>query len=399
MRIVDLRTHVLLDPGYDVDATSSAQDTIVVEIETDDGLVGIGETDLNAWVARACIEAPGTHTMDQGLRSLLIGRDPRDPEAIWDELYVRTAMTGRRGALVNAIGAIDIALWDLAGKAAGVPTWQLLGEQARTSLTPYASLQPEVSSFDAYLSSMTAWATRARDLGFQAAKLEATFTGPYAHKGLDGPDEWVIEVARAVRSAAGPEMTLMVDVQYAFDSVERALRVAEGLAEFDIYFLETPLWVDDLEGYAELTRRSPVPIAQGEWLTTRHEFAALIEGGCVDVVQPDIGRVGGLTEARRVVRMAEARDLTVVPHAWKTGISVAVAAHLAMVTPGMPFFEFLPAELCETRLRKELVRDELVYRGGSLGIPQLPGLGVELNHVAMAEFAEAARRVTPAALR
>ena len=148
MRIVDLRTHVLLDPGYDVDATSSAQDTIVVEIETDDGLVGIGETDLNAWVARACIEAPGTHTMDQGLRSLLIGRDPRDPEAIWDELYVRTAMTGRRGALVNAIGAIDIALWDLAGKAAGVPTWQLLGEQARTSLTPYASLQPEVSSLD-----------------------------------------------------------------------------------------------------------------------------------------------------------------------------------------------------------------------------------------------------------
>ena len=88
--------------------------------------------------------------MDQGLRSLLLGRDPGDPEAIWDDLYVGTAMTGRRGALVNAIGAIDIALWDIAGKAAGVPTWRLLGEQARESLTPYASLQPEVSSFEAY---------------------------------------------------------------------------------------------------------------------------------------------------------------------------------------------------------------------------------------------------------
>ena len=104
MRITDVRTHVLLDPGYDVEATSSAQDTIVVEIETDEGIVGIGETDLNAWIARACIEAPGTHTMDQGLRTLLLGRDPGDPEAIWDDLYVRTAMSGRRGALVMPSG-------------------------------------------------------------------------------------------------------------------------------------------------------------------------------------------------------------------------------------------------------------------------------------------------------
>ena len=200
-----------------------------MEIETDEGICGIGETDLNAWIARACIEAPGTHTMDQGLRSLLLGRDPGDPEAIWQDLYVRTAMTGRRGALVNAIGAIDIALWDIAGKAAGVPTWRLLGEKARESLTPYASLQPEVSSLDAYRASMAEWAARARDLGFHAAKLEATFDGPYAHKGLHGSDDWVVEVARAAREAAGPDMTLMVDVQYAFDSVERALRVAEAL--------------------------------------------------------------------------------------------------------------------------------------------------------------------------
>jgi L-alanine-DL-glutamate epimerase-like enolase superfamily enzyme len=398
MRITDVRTHVLLDPGYDIGATSSAQDTIVVEIETDEGLVGVGETDLNAWVARACIEAPGTHTMDRGLRAMLLGLDPLDPVAIWQELYVGTAMTGRRGALINAIGAIDIALWDLAGKAAGVPSWKLLGEQAHDGLTPYASLQPEVDSFDGYVRSMTAWATRARELGFTAAKLEATFDGPYAHAGLSGPDEWVVEVVRSVRAAAGPEMTLMVDVQYAFDDVARALRVAEAIAEYDIYFLETPLWVDDLAGYAELARRSPVRIAQGEWLTTRFEFAALIDGGCVQVVQPDIGRVGGLTEARRVARMAAEQDLIVVPHAWKTGISVAVAAHLAMVTPHMPFFEFLPAELCESRLRKELVHDELVYHEGSLGVPSRPGLGFELNRDALEEFAEAARRITPAGL-
>ena len=128
----------------------------MVEIETDEGITGIGETDLNAWIARACIEAPGTHTMDRGLRPLLIGRDPTDVEAIWQELYVGSCMSGRRGALMHAIGALDIALWDLRGKAEGVPCWQLWGKARGETLTPYASLQPEVSSFDAYLESMVA---------------------------------------------------------------------------------------------------------------------------------------------------------------------------------------------------------------------------------------------------
>jgi L-alanine-DL-glutamate epimerase-like enolase superfamily enzyme len=398
MRITDVRTHVLVDPGLDPGATSSAQDTIVVEVDTDEGITGIGETDLNAWIARACIESPATNTMDRGLRAMLLGRDPRDPEGIWQDLYVGSAMTGRRGAVVNAIGALDIALWDIAGKAAGVPAWRLLGEQAHEHLVPYASLQPEVSSFDAYVESMTGWATTARDLGFTAAKLEATFSGPYVHKGLEGPDEWVVEVVRAVRDAVGPQMTLMVDVQYAFDSVERALRCAESIAPYDVMFLETPLWADDLDGYAELRARSPVRIAQGEWLTTRFEFEELLSRECVDVAQPDIGRVGGLTEARRVARMAAERDLLVVPHAWKTGISVAVAAQLAMVTPHMPVFEFLPAELCASRLRKELVDDELAFDAGRLPVPARPGIGVELNRDALAEFSEAARRATPASL-
>jgi L-alanine-DL-glutamate epimerase-like enolase superfamily enzyme len=393
VRITEIHTHVLLDPGYDPSATSSAQDTIVVEIETDEGITGIGETDLNAWIARACIEAPGTHTMDRGLRSILLGADPLDPPALWERMYVGTAMTGRRGALVHAIGALDIALWDICGKARGVPCWQLFGSPVRERLTPYASLQPEVSSFDAYVQSMTAWAARARQMGFRAAKLEATFSGPYAHKGLAGPDEWITEVVRSVRAAAGPEMTLMVDVQYAFDSVDRALRCAEALAGFDVFFLETPLWVDDLAGLAELARRSPVRIASGEWLSTRHDFADLIVRGGVHVAQPDIGRVGGLTEARRVCDLAAAHERLVVPHAWKTGISVAVAAHLAMVTPHMPFFEFLPAQLCESRLRKELVTDELVYVGGELPIPARPGLGIELNRDVLEEFARAAAQI------
>jgi L-alanine-DL-glutamate epimerase-like enolase superfamily enzyme len=390
VKIVDVRTHVLLDPGVDVDATSSAQDTIVVEVATDEGIVGIGETDLNAWIARACIEAPGTHTMDRGLKRMLIGQNPLAPERIWQELYVGSAMSGRRGAVVHALGALDIALWDICGKARGVPCWQLWGEAARTALTPYASLQPEVESFDAYVGSMVRWATLARDMGFRACKLEATFSGPYVHKGLVGPDERVGEVIAAVRSAVGPEMTIMVDVQYAFDSVERALRSIEAWEGLDVFFLETPLWPDDLAAYAELSARSPVPIAAGEWLSSRHEFEALLDHGGVHVAQPDIGRVGGFTEARRICDLARDRGRLIVPHAWKTGISVAVAAQLAMVTPQMPFFEFLPAELCESRLRKDLTRDELVFRDGVLLPPKRPGLGVELVREAVEEFASVA---------
>jgi L-alanine-DL-glutamate epimerase-like enolase superfamily enzyme len=391
MQVVDVKTHVLLDPGYDPGATSSSQDTIVVEVITDEGIVGIGETDLNAWIARACIEAPGTHTMDRGLKRMLLGRDPLEPEQIWEDLYIGSAMTGRRGAGVHALGALDIALWDICGKARGVPCWQLWGEAERAELLPYASLQPEVGSFEAYVDLMVDWAIRAKEIGFTACKLEATFSGPYVHKGLVGPDDRVTEVVAAVRSAVGPGLTIMVDVQYAFDSVERALRVAESWDGLDVFFLETPLWTDDVAAYAELSARAPVRIAAGEWLSTRHDFEVLIDQGGVQVAQPDIGRVGGFTEARRVCDLAASRERLIVPHAWKTGISVAAAAHLAMVTPHMPFFEFLPAELCESRLRRELAVDELVFANGTLRPPERPGLGIELDRDALAFFARAAQ--------
>jgi L-alanine-DL-glutamate epimerase-like enolase superfamily enzyme len=134
-----------------------------------------------------------------------------------------------------------------------------------------------------------------------------------------------------------------------------------------------------------------VRIAAGEWLSTRHDFQVLIDQGGVHVAQPDIGRVGGFTEARRVCALAATRERLIVPHAWKTGISVAAAAHLAMVTPHMPFFEFLPAELCESRLRRELTVDELVFASGTLRPPERPGLGIELDRDALAFFARAAQ--------
>jgi L-alanine-DL-glutamate epimerase-like enolase superfamily enzyme len=393
VHVTEVRCHVLLDPGYDPDATSSAQDTIVVEVETDEGVVGIGETDLNAWVARALIEAPGTHTMDRGLGASVIGMDPLDPPAAWDALYLATAMTGRRGAGIHALGALDLALWDIAGKVAGRPCWQLLGEQAHEALRPYASLLPEVATFEEYVPAMVERVLEARRLGFGAAKLEIIFDGPYASMGLRESDERATEVIAAVRDAVGSAFTLMVDVGYAFDSVERAARVLESWEPFDLFFVETPLWSDDLDGYAELARRVPMKLAAGEWLATHHEFEELLDRGLVAVAQPDVGRVGGLTESRRVCELAATRGRQVVPHCWKTGISVAAAAQLAAVTPHCPYFEFLPAALAESALRRELVTEELELSDGRLALPARPGLGVELDRDALERFTEAAARL------
>src|SRR6266480_3863486 len=237
VRITDVECHVLLDPDYDIGATSSAQDDIVVEIHTDEGISGVGETDVNPWMARAAIQAPGTHTMGQGLTEMLLGSDPMDVEGIWDRLYVGSAMNGRRGVVVNAIGAIDMALHDLRGKALGRPCHELLGGAVKDAVTPYASLQPEVSSFEAYRDSLVAWAIEARERGYGAAKLEVTLDGPYAHKGLLCPDHRTTEVVAAVRDAVGPEFTLMVDVGYAWDSPEAALATLRDWQPFGLFFV------------------------------------------------------------------------------------------------------------------------------------------------------------------
>ena len=164
------------------------------------------------------------------------------------------------------------------------------------------------------------------------------------------------------------------------------------LEKYDIFFVETPLPSDDLEGYAKLADATQIRIAAGEWLQTRFEFADLMDRGCVDVVQPDIGRVGGITEAVRVVQMALDRGKIVVPHCWKTGIGVAATAHVAAVAPNCRFMEFLPAPVAYSRLRKELVDEELTVVNGKIPLPQRPGLGFELRRAAVAEFAAAAER-------
>ncbi len=387
MKITKIDCHVLLIPDYDMSACSSAQDDLVVEIHTDEGLVGIGETDTNPWIARECIRARGTHCMGLGLEEMLLGADPLDPEALWEKLYSGSKMTGRRGAVICAIGALDMALWDLRGKALGKPVYELLGGSRSRPVVPYASLLPTGNTVAEQRASLLEKVVKVQKLGYRAAKIEVCINGPYSHNGLQANDDEGVEMVAACRQAVGPDFTLMVDVAYAWPSVAHALRVLEQLAPHNIYFCETPIDIDDLEGYASLHDQSPIPIAAGEWQNTHWEFLELADRGKLDVLQPDVGRVGGFTDARRVCRIAEERGRRIVPHCWKSAIGIAASAHLATSTPVCPFIEFLPAELSESPLRRELVQQEFELVDGALRLPTQPGLGVDLNDDALRRFA------------
>ncbi len=386
MRITRIDCHVLLVPDYDEEACSSAQDNIVVVVHTDEGVVGVGETDTNPWIARECIVARGTHCMGLGLEQMLLGENPLDTERIWQKLYSGSKMSGRRGAVICAIGALDMALWDICGKTLGVPVYQLLGGAVKDHITPYASLLPSGRTLEDYRTGLVEKAKQAKAFGFRAGKMEVCIKGPYAHNGIQADDEAIVETVAACREAVGSDFTLMVDVAYCWPTAVAALRVLERLEPYNLFFLETPIDIDDLEGYAFLGENSPIPIAAGEWQNTHWEFLDLADRGKLHVLQPDVGRVGGFTEMLKVTRLAAQRNRLIVPHCWKSGIGIAASAHVAAATACCPYIEFLPHALCESALRKELVVQDLSMENGLIAIPDQPGLGIELNKEAIDRY-------------
>ena len=386
MKITEIETYVLLADNYDPSLTSSAQDTCLVIIKTDEGIEGYGECDTSPWVAKAFIESPGTHTMDQCVKDILVGSDPLDINKLWSKIYIGSAMTGRRGAGVNAISAIDMALWDIKGKYENKPVFELLGGKKQNEVIPYASLQPVGHSFQEYKDSLVEWAKKAKDLGFKAVKSEVTLNGPYAHSGLKENDDKTTEVVEAVRNALGPEIKLMIDVQYRWLNADEALPVVKEWKDFDIYFLETPVWTDDIKSYARMHDEAPMKIAAGEWLSTRYEFEDLIVNGKIDVAQPDVGRCGGLTESKIIADMSQKYNRIIVPHCWKTSISISATAHFAFNTPNCAFIEYLPPQLCVEVLRKELATEGFEFKDGKILPPTKPGLGIELNKDAIKKY-------------
>jgi L-rhamnonate dehydratase len=370
VKITDVEAIVLRrhDPVRDI--SDGTQDTLVVRIRTDAGLVGIGEVDSAPEVVKAAIEAPKSHLTCTGFRQLLLGEDPRDVGRLWEKLYRGSLYFGRRGVGIHALSGIDIALWDLCGKALGQPVHRLLGGAHRDRVRAYAStLMPETPAEAGREAER--WAAQ----GFTAVKLGWGGFG----RSLD-TDVALVETARR---AVGDRVTLMFDIGLAWDAAT-AIRQVQRMERFEPYWIEEPLMPDDLRGYRRLADAVDTRIACGEQSVTRWEFEQLLDEGRVDVIQPDIAHAGGLTETRRIAELARLRGVPCVPHAFKTGILKAATLHLLAALPEAPFLEFC---VWDSPLAHDLVHPRFWIDGdGMVAVPQGPGLGIALDEQVLERY-------------
>ena len=343
-------------------------DVLVVRIETDAGITGIGEVTSQSYVCKACFEAPRSAARRHGLTSILLGENPLEPERLWEKMYYETNRYGRRGAAIHAISGADIALWDIKGKYEGRPVYELLGGPHRTTVRAYASVlfgdTPEETA---------RLAREFVDLGLTAAKFG---WGPF---GRD-PD-FDVALVQAARGALGDDRELMVDAGHAW-KVETAIKRARLLVPFHLTWLEEPLSQDDRSGYQQLCQVSPIPIAAGEGDVTHFDFADLIERG-VQVIQPDVAFCGGLTTCRRVSDLCHKHGRRPVPHCFSTGINLAASLHWMASVPEGDLVEYC---LRPSPLMRKLVKNLPPLIDGRVPVPNGPGLGIELDDQIISKY-------------
>src|ERR1035437_8287761 len=347
MKIQKIECLQLRSPHASPDDCDGAVDTAVIRITADNGVYGLGETDAPPNVMAALLETPTAHIWSRSVSEILLGQNPLEVEALWDKLYEGTIYHARRGLGIMLMSAIDIALHDLRGKLLGVPAYQLLGGAARAEVTPYATLFPSMPLGRSWAEMQTLCfdlIDKALALGFRAMKMEMLFYDLVS-------DRELVQFTHACRNRVGQDCDFMVDVGYRWKNFNDALWVLRSVEDAKLFFVETPLHTDDLDGLARLADATTTPVAVGEFLQSRHEFKELMDRGHCDVIQPDLGRVGGLTEAMRCARMAEERGLYCIPHAWKTGLTAAATRHFAAAAPACPYAEFFHQDFFPSFLR------------------------------------------------
>ncbi|NLS76392.1 MAG: mandelate racemase/muconate lactonizing enzyme family protein [Chloroflexi bacterium] len=383
MKITQCEVLVLGDPPPPERVEHRIAGLAVLRLHTDEGLIGLSEVfAVPPGVVKAVLDGP-----DSLFGAQLIGEDPFPPERLWSRLYNAMLHGNRRGWAVICIGAVDVALWDLCGKALGRPVWQLLGapersryqiasEQERRYVAPYCTIISLDYDRESVLRQQVERVERLRDLGYRAFKVEPMRSAP----------ETVVELARLAREAIGPDRMLAVDVGYLWNDVGQAAKVCEQLLEYDIYWLETPFPVDSLEAYARLSRQTRLRLAAGEHTVTRWEFLDLLDRGGVLVAQPYMTTCGGLTEARRIVELAQPRGALVCPGNWSTQLLGAASVHLAAISPVTPYIEYAPSEVYWSPLLRAIQELALPVVDGRIAFPSAPGMGVELPDDLLAHF-------------
>ena len=374
MKITGIDIHELRVPGWTGESFDGSYDNCIVLVHSDDGLTGIAEVDSVPSVIRAIIEAVPSHRHAMGLRASLQGFDVSDPVAAWERMYDCTHYYGRRGAVVHAISAIDIALWDLKGKREGRSVADLLGKPQRARVKAYGTIYPLGESVDEVRRNID----RGLALGLKAIKICAE---PHWRQDFAKAERLI----SAARDHVGPDINLMIDAAAAWFRPEDGLPLMPLLNELCFEWVEAPLPLDDVVGHRRF-QGFGVPIGGGDLgLTTRHEFAHLLDEGQVDIAQPDVTMVGGLTEMMRVAAYAWSRGKRVVPHGYKSNITIA--ANLAFLAQGSGE-EFCEYSTSRSPLRCDLTEESFeIGDDGRIAVPDRPGLGVTLNMETVGKFA------------
>jgi len=356
----------------DLDGTT---DTVIVKISDEAGRFGIGEADAPPQVVKSFLEMPTAHLWSRNVSEILLGSDPLEAAALWERLYEGTFWPGRRGLGIHAISAIDIALYDLAGKQHGVPAYKLLGGARRGKLRPYCTIFPGLAhgrSIEQLMREIGRQFDAAAAAGFRAVKMEVLFYDLVTDRELIG-------LIRQGRKMLGDDILMAVDFGYRWRNWHDALYVMDRIEDCAVFFAEAALQHDDLAGHARLAEKSRIRIGGAEAAATRWEVLEWLTRGAVGIVQPNIGRCGGLTEIRRIADLCEYHGAEVVPHGWKTGITSAVGRHFQAACAPAPVFEYVSPKVFDSLLRRELVSPEPEVVDGYIALPDRPGLGIDLN--------------------
>jgi D-galactarolactone cycloisomerase len=386
MKIRSVSSYILRVPLGDKTFYSSQtafpeRNSYLVRVETDAGLVGWGEG------GQYGPPEPVAACVDAVLAPRLIGRDPTEPVRLWEELYAFSRDFGQKGTYIEAISALDIAFWDIAGQAAGLPVWKLLGGRFRDRITAYATgcYYPEdFGDMPKLLRALEEEALSYAESGFELLKIKIGLL-PLAHD---------IERIRIIRQAVGPGIGLLVDANHGYNAAT-AVRMGRLMEPFDIRFFEEPVPPEDRDGYRKVRAENPLPVAGGECEFTRYGFRDLIAGGCVDVVQPDLAVCGGFTAWTQILAFANAYGIATVPHVWGSGVAVAAALHAVATIPPFPHTAH-PTSLLNrpviefdrkhNPLRDDLLEERFGLEGGSLAVPDRPGLGVTIRDDIVARY-------------
>jgi L-alanine-DL-glutamate epimerase-like enolase superfamily enzyme len=377
VKITEVETIILRQPDVDDAIADGSQDDLIVRIHTDDGIVGIGEVDSAPEVVQAAIDAPNSHANAIGLRHMLLGADPLDNEGLWARMYRGSVYYGRRGAAIHAMSGVDLALWDIKGKAAGKPVCELLGTPRHTKIRAYAStLMPNTED------EVKAKCAGLAEMGFTAIKLG---WGP-----LGQDEHHDVRLVKAARAAVGDKVDVLIDAGLGYGAdAKRAIWVARQFEQLGVYWLEEPFEPDELDAYAELADTVDLRIAAGEHDATSWGFRELIDGGHLDVVQPDMTRCGGLTDGLKIAQIAEQRGKICMPHAWKSGIVKAASLHMNAILPGERLQEYCVAG---TPINEALTIQKHPLKDGYVDVPTAPGLGVDLDPEIVARYTVSASR-------